>query len=453
MCLCFQLEELRRVGGILGLARASSSSSEDDDDAGETRAPRSSENSRKLSSGYHESNQFPFPLFAPGYPVLVHTPHLITELCPPGYHQGKEEGGGQERAKMMQQNPEVLKHLICERWFLLSYKQAPCPTSIWIWLFQIMCLSCDQYISDRVYFNLRTLVDWSTDKDNVYVPCVSTVMDTLVKLGANKDLLEGRQRLEEGKDSEPSPMKDSVFRTPPPAANVLVNLSNLFRYISVAVGTNQTALNCEDLQQLIAVLAIISLDCSVTKDPTVLGFISQCISSLVMAIPEPSWPAALIAISAHMVQLSPHHHNLLHLAKLVTPSSARMTELRVAVCRVGIWKLVFPDETYRHMTDWSFAWKIVEHYYCVPVAKYNYFHMYSVATMLGHFMDLSPMQWPSLGKKTDFKTMLKKVATVKIRDIAESSERAPVKDLFISMSLEMAPHRERQMDLSSLLGN
>ena len=259
--------------------------------------------------------------------------------------------------------------------------------------------------------------------------------------------------LERGKDREPSPTEDSVFQTPPPAANVLINLSNLFRYISSVVTVNPTALSSEDLQQLITVLAAVSLDSSVTKDPKVLGFISQCISSLVAAISDPPWPAALTSISARMVQLSPHHHNLLHLAKLVTPSSARMTELRVAVCRASIWKLVYPDAAYRQMTDCSFAWKIVEHYYRVPAAKYDYFHMYSVVTMLGHFMNLSPMQWPSPERKTEFKTMLKKVATVKIRDIAESSERAPVKDLFISMALDMAPQRKRQTDLFSIIGN
>ena len=99
---------------------------------------------------------------------------------------------------MMQQDPEVLKQLICDRWFLLCYRQEPCPTSIWKWLFQIMCLSCDQYISERVYFNLRTLVDWSIDKGNVYVPSVSTVMDALVNLGGDKDLLEGGKSLGEG---------------------------------------------------------------------------------------------------------------------------------------------------------------------------------------------------------------------------------------------------------------
>lgn len=451
---------MRRAGGILGLAAHSSSSSsssdDDDDDDDEVKGgSRSSEQSRKQLPGYHESNQFPYPLFAPGYPVLVHPPHLITELYPPGYHQDEGDGQGPlnnlERNMMMQQNPEVLSQLICERWFLLCYRQKPCPLAIWQWLFQIMCLSCDHYLIERVYFNLKSLVDWSVDKENVYVPSVSAVLDVLVNLGADRDLLEGGRSLVEGQCPGTSPAED-VFQ-PPPIVSVLVNLSNLFRYVSCAVAARPSALSCEELRQLVIMIAAVSLDSSVTKDPSVLGLVSECISSLVAAIPKASWPATLTSLHTHLVDLTSHHHNLLHLGKIMVPSSTRMAELRVVLCRASIWKLVYPDKTYRHMTDCSFAWTIVEHYYLMPAAKYMYYSMYSVVCMLSHFINLSHMQWPSPEKKKEFKTMLRKVAAVKIRDIAESAERAPVKDMFMSIALEMATKRARQTDLFSVMGN
>ena len=78
--------------------------------------------------------------------------------------------------------------------------------------------------------------------------------------------------------------------------------------------------------------------------------------------------------------------------------------------------------------------------------------------MLTQFMNLSPLDWPSPEKRKAFRSMLSKLATVKIRDIAESNERAPVKDLFISLSLEMSSRTQRskdsvQTDLFSVLGN
>lgn len=54
---------------------------------------------------------------------------------------------------MMQQNPQVLSQLIRECWFLLCYRLKPRPNVIWEWLFQIMCLSCDQCLIERAYFN------------------------------------------------------------------------------------------------------------------------------------------------------------------------------------------------------------------------------------------------------------------------------------------------------------
>jgi hypothetical protein len=448
-----------RAGGILGASKDDSSSSEDEYEVFGGRR-RSSEQSVNKVPGYHESNQFPFPLFPPGLPVFVHTPHLITELYPPGYYHDKGDRGGPlsnlERTMIIQQNPEVLSQLICERWFLLCYRQKPCPAAIWQWLFQIMCLSCDQYLTERVYFNLKTLVDWSIDVENVYVPGVGTVMDVLVNLGADKDLLEGEREKRRSTESGlvASPIEDSVFQVPLLAGNVLVNLSNLFRYISNTVTAHSSALNCEDLQQLLLLSATVSLDCSVAKDPAVLGPISQCISSLAAAIPEASWPAVLASLSTRLVQLSPHHHDLFHLGKLLAPSSTRAAQLRMGLCRAGIWKLVYPDVTYRHMSDCSFAWTVVEHYYNMPAAMYGYYSMYSVVCMLSIFVNLSTMQWPSPERKKDFKTMLKKVANVKIRDIAESSERAPVKDMLINMALEMSTRgKSRQTDLFSVLGN
>lgn len=413
----------------------------------------------------HESNQFPFPLCAPGYPVLVCPPHLITELYPPGYHQdekGEEQGpfNNLEKNIMMQQNPEVLSQLICERWFLLCYRKKPCPIAIWQWLFQITCLSCDQYLAERVYFNLKTLTDWSSDKETVYVPNPGTVIDVLVNLGAERDVLEGGRSLEQRgseagnsrQDYVNSPMEDEVFQSPP-AVNVSMNLANLFRYVSCAVKVRHSALSDDDLRQLVSVAATVSLDSSMTKDPSLLGHISDCISALVAAISEPYWPATLTTLSSRLIQLSSHHHNLLHLSKLMTPSSSRMAKLRMILCKASIWKLVYPDTSSRHVSDYSFVWKIVEHYYNMPAAKYVYYEMYSVVCMLGHFMNLCPLQWPSQEKRKEFKSMLSKVATVKIRDIAESAERAPVKDMFITMALEMATQRSKQTDLFSMLGN
>lgn len=353
---------------------------------------------------------------------------------------------------MQQQNPEVLSQLICERWFLHCYRTVPCPVVIWQWLFQIMCLSCDEHLAERAYFNLKTLVEWTSDKTLVYVPMTTTVLDILVNLGAEKGQLEkGRSQASMAKTSD----CDTISFVH------LTNLSNLFRYISHAVTANPTALSADDLYQIICITAVISLDCSVTKSPPVLSLISECLSSLVTAIPTASWPTSLALLPPCLAQLSTHHHDLLHLSKLfVTPvvsasTLPRVTQLQVAICKVSMWELLYPGNVSAELADCEVAWGVVKHYCDTPTSHFRYYDMYSIICMLSKFMNLSRLDWPS-ANKVNFKNMLSRLANVKIRDIAESAERAPVKDLLITMALELDSQRSRetmQTDLYSLTSN
>jgi len=165
-----QLTEYLHGGGILGLSRKleeqvrSASEGDGDEESTASEAAHSS----KQDPSYSESNQFPFPLTAPGLAVFIHPPDLISELYPPGFHEVEGNGplNNLEKNIMNQQNPEVLSQLICERWFLLCYRTKPCPTHIWEWLFQIMCRSCDHYLADRAHNNLMTLIQWTRSELN-----------------------------------------------------------------------------------------------------------------------------------------------------------------------------------------------------------------------------------------------------------------------------------------------
>ena len=120
-----------------------------------------------------------------------------------------------------------------------------------------------------------------------------------------------------------------------------------------------------------------------------------------------------------------------------------MKQLQKAACKETIWRTVFPDVPVKALSDWSFMWTVVRHYYETPAAQYHYYSMYTVVCLLTQLLHLSSPEWPSSDKKRDFKSMLSKLASVKIRDSADSVERAPVKDLLISMSLEMASQRSK----------
>lgn len=447
------MEQYRNCGGIRGLAKQLEENKTSVSSSGEAESC-STDQPLSCSPVFNRSNKFPFPLSAPGYPILTFAPRLITELYPPGYHDVDDDSTciGLERSMLQQQNPEVLSQLICERWFLLCYRTVPCPVVIWQWLFQIMCLSCDEHLAERAYFNLQTLVEWTSDKTLVYVPMTTTVLDILVNLGANKGQLDkGRNQASMAKTSD----CDTISFVH------LTNLSNLFRYISLAVTANPTALSVDDLYQIICITAIISLDCSVTKSPSVLSVISECLSSLVTAIPAASWPISLSLLPSSLAQLSTHHHDLLHLSRLfVTPvvstgTLPRVTCLQAVVCKVSMWKLLHPNDVSAELTDCEVAWGVVKQYCDTLVSHFRYYEMYSIICMLSRFMNLSRLDWPSTDK-VNFKNMLSRLANVKIRDIAESAERAPVKDLLITMAIELDSQRSRetvQTDLYEITNN
>lgn len=438
-----------------------STSSEDAEEDNASKAPDGDPASLNI-----ESSRFPFPLCAPGIPLLLHPPHLIMELYPPGLDEEEVgKGGGSftllEMNIVKQHDPEVLSQLICQRWFLLCYRSKPCPRVLWEWLFQIMCLSCDCFVAERAYVNLITLVEWSHDKGVVYVPTPHSVLDVLISMGGDKALLEaaslGMLSASSAEGSyvttanTPDPA-DDVFQPPPPMSS---NLSNLLRYLSRAVSANPAFLSSEDVHQLFLLLAYLSLDCALTRNPDLLGSVSSCLSALVASLPEASWSTSLPTLTSHLIMLSSHHHDRLHLTRLLLPTSLRMKQLQKAACKQTIWWTVFPDTPMKGLSDWAFLWTIVKHYYETPAAQYEYYSMYTVVCLLTQLLHLSSPEWPSSDKRRDFKSMLSKLASVKIRDSADSVERAPVKDLLISMALEIASQRSKdtlQTDLFAHFG-
>ena len=427
------------------------SSSPEGDDTREMEFTSEFLQKRHQSSMSSISDQFPLPLSPPGRSVMVHPPSLITELYPPGFHD--IEGGGPfdnlEKNMMMEQNPDVLRELVYGGWFLLCYRTKPCPTVIWQWLFQIMCRSCDLNLASRACNVLSTLVLRASPGSNVFVPTPRYVIDVLVDLGADRNQLER-------KDDQGLVMEaDDVFQ--PSLTTPLTHLSNLFKYISIAVRANPSALTCHELHLLISITAIISLDPSFTENCLYLISLSESFSSLVTAISDTLWSSSASYLSSQLTHLSSHHHDLLYLSKLIMATNQRLKTLQKMFCREAIWKVLFQsEESLKDLPDWSFVKRVVKHYYSQPAAQFEYYSMYSVMCLLNQLIHLSPLEWPSAAERWEFRKMLGILASTKIKDHPEETKRAPVKDLIMSMYLEMDIQRSKdliQSDLFSVLGS
>ena len=454
--LTVQLAKFLNTGGIRGLMkRQVGSTSSEGDDGGDNSVAMDTEggvasHSKRCLGSSSDSHRFPFPLYAPGIPLFVHAPHLMMELHPPPCQQidGESPFSHLETSSL---DPDVLSQLICQRWFLLCYRSKPCPVIVYKWLFQITCLSCDLHVADRAHVSLQTLVEWASDKTQVYVPTPQTVLDILARMGADRALLEAASRGTPTGDNVmmSATSSNDVFQLPPP---LLSNVSNLLRYVSRAISAHPSALSTSELHQLFCMLAYLSLDSTLNKDARCLSDTSACVSAIVSALPESDWNVSLPSLSSRLVGLSQHHHDRLQLTRLLVPNSARMKQLQIAACKESTWRTVFPDTPFKPLPDWTFMWTVVEKYYDTPASEYVYYSMYTAVCLLTQLLHLCSPHWPSGEKKRDFKSMLSKLASVKIRDSAESVERAPVKDILIAMSLEMASQRSKdtlQTDLFS----
>lgn len=431
-------------GGILALSRQGATSKyEEDDDPLPAKTPCNAATPRK------ESDKFPFPLDPPGMTILCHHPKLITEIYPPGYFEVDENGpfSSMESTLMQQENPEVLSQIIRGKWLVFCYRAKSCPLNLWQWLFQIMCLCADENLASAAYSNLTSLIQVAGEGHTVYIPSPQDVENVLVELGFDKDRLSG---LTVGESKETGEVHA------PPVPSLTTSLSNLLNYLSLVLEKDSSALSYDDLYHLISIMAVLSLDSLVTKDPYLRKPLTCLLSSILAAFPESQWASTCSTLSSYLLLLSSsHHHNILYMSQLFMAHSLRQRLFQRQLCRKGLWKIVFPSKdeaTLGELPDWALAWRVVEHYRNQPASKFEYYGMYSVMCLVRQLT--VGLEWPSATKKRDFKEMLGVLGSTKIKDHPERRERAPVKDLIISMSLEIVHHRSRdtQLDLFSSFG-
>ena len=295
--------------------------------------------------------------------------------------------------------------------------------------------------------NLKSLVEWAGDKRQVFVPSLTAVLDVLVCLGADQEVLLGTC-VAQPRLSCAAEQSDDVFQFSPPFP--CGNLSNLFDYLSRALRAHPSSLSADEVCRLVPILITVALDSNLTKQPRLMGSISQCLSSLLAVVPSEARSTVTVPLASQIVQRASHHHDLLHLTRLLPPTTPTMVRLQKAVSKLSIWKIVFAESANTSLTDWEFCWKVVEHFYEKPSSQFVYYQLYSVMCLVGQLLHLSPPEWPTGEKKRAFKSMLSKLASVKIIDKADNPERGPVKDLLISLSLEMGTHRAKDVKQTDL---
>lgn len=424
------------MGGILGLSKALEEEESDDDSPDEKRL--SSIN--PVSASFSDlpkmeiaDNTPSLPLNPPGKTLFVNLPSLIEELYPPCYEKDHQEGPleGLKQLLLTQDSPKSLSHLLTSNLLGLCYHGKACPLSVWQWLFQIMCLSCDQELSLGAHSNLLDLVRRMKEIDHIgsiFCPSMAEIVNILVSLGID------RERLTKA-DTKPQEENDEVF-TPP--ESIYGNFSRLLSYLKLCVEVCPQNYTVPEVEDLIMLVANLALDTNIQNEVLPRG-ITLCLNALLMAVPQLDWACSESRLVAKFPSISQHHHDLLYMVRLITGTSERLPKLQVLLCRSCITALLKDKLSFTHkLSDSEFAKKVLVYYYQLERSTFDYemcYKTYSILAMLGLFLNRSIVHWRDQKSEREFSQLLG-VLSDKIRDDSKHPEKGAVKDMLIRLKLE-----------------
>lgn len=391
------------------------------------------------------------PRNPPGRTFFIKPADFLIELYPPCYGADPTNNppsmfSNVEDNLLVQQDPVVLRNIICSGWVTICYLHKPCPPSVWQWLFQIMCRSHDQEISLGAFKSLTSLVQIAQqrqDAASIQIPSVSDISDILIILGADPSPITG---------SHCEPMEDdAVFEI----ASPLHNISHMLQFLVMCVkSVRDLCYSVQDIEKLIVLLVYLSLDHHICGEP-VQCQVSLCIAALVAAVPDDQWAGLSVRLISRLAMLFEHHHNKLYITYLITGTSQRLHLLQKELCRKSLEQLTELEEP-KPGGDGELIRHVVEHFLKQQRSDLfeDYYTMFSAFSLVALLMHPSEMLWTSAQEKKELSILLGNLSSTRLRDNPDHPERSVVKDLVIRLMLEVKSQKEKtakQQDLFAYL--
>ena len=444
--MLLQVDKFIRGGGVRALSdeweetkRREASLSDCGDNEGSV--PRTS-----ASDGEQQSF---LPRKPPGQTFFIKSPDFIIELYPPGYDEDPTNNTSMfanvEDNLLTQQDPTVLKMVICSEWLKLCYLHKPCPSLVWQWLFQIMCRSHDFELSSGAFRSLTSLIQIAKqcqDISSILVPPLSDLTDILIHLGANPSSVMTGSLCE--------PMEeDSVFDI----ASPMQNLSHMLQYLTMCLKSGQEGCyTVEEIETLIVLFVRMSLDQHICGE-LIEHQVSLCIAALVASVDTEQWGALLVRLVARIATLSDHHHDKLYMTYLMSGTSQRLHQLQREICRKSLEQLTEVEESKMDVfTNCGLIRHVVEYFLSRQRSESfeDYYTMFSVFSLVALYMHPSVIVWPSTQEKRELSILLGNLSSTRIRDDPDHPERSVVKDLVIRLMLEVKSQKDKTTKQESL---
>lgn len=344
---------------------------------------------------------------------------------------------------LTQQDPTILKMVICGEWLKLCYLHKPCPSLVWQWLFQIMCRSHDSELSNGAFQSLTSLIQVAKqhqDVMSILIPPLSDVTDILVHLGASPSSdMASRPTCE--------PMEeDSVFDV----ASPMQNLSHMLQYLTMCLKSgHKECYNVQEVETLIVSFVRMSLDHHVCGEP-IQHQVSLCIAALVSSVSDEQWAAMLVRLVVRITAISEHHHDKLYMTYLMSGTSQRLHQLQREFCQKSLEQLTEVEEP--KSGDCALIRHVVEYFLSRQRSNSfeEYYLMFSVFSLVSLFMHPSVIVWPSTQEKKELSCLLGNLSSTRIRDDPDHPERSIVKDLIIRIMLEVKTQKDKTSKQQSL---
>lgn len=340
----------------------------------------------------------------PGRVLFTH-PASFTEIYPPGVDLVSISVQPLEQL-LVQDNQLVLRDSIVSGLLSLCYQDRPCPHAVWVWLFQLMCRSCDVALCKASFKTLKDLMFAGRQHNfSLYCPLVKDIQDVLVDLGADKEALLKPS-------GSRSSVNDDVFVAAPPPPVSFLHLTYLLRYLNLCVQFSPDSYSL-DATHMILLLVKISLDpavCGSTLD----SHLSHCIGVLLDNIPEQWWPQQERQLCTDLGTISLHHQNQLYVAQVISSISGRQEHLVRLFVKHCIGQLTGVDLS---LEDVEFVRVVLLHYYPMDSRQHDYSQIFSVLKMLNLYISPSKMKWESPSSRQQFTQLLSGFAS-RLRDHA-----------------------------------
>lgn len=379
----------------------------------------------------------------PGKILFTQPPSFLTELYPPGLDTVSEQPLDD---LLSQDNPLILRGAIVTGLLSLCFRDRPCPSAVWAWLFHLMCRSHDSIVCKASLKTLNDLV--LTAKQHNFViwcPPVLDIQDALIGLGANREMVLNDLAY---RDLDVDGTNNVFVLAPPPGQVSHLRLTCLVRFMNTCVH-GLVSYILEELHTLIVLLVKVSLDPAVCGTVQLNGHISLCIGTLLEIIPEENWPLSHAQLCAKLESLSTLHYNHLHIAQVISTISGRQEQLVRLYVKHCIGHCTGGDTT---LEDVDFVRNVIMCYYKSKSSQHDYFQMFSVLKMLNLYLPPSKMKWASADNKQQFGRLLALFASQLLDRVSLNLEAAVIKNYLADIKMELdsqiVPDGPRQQTLA-----